>query len=85
MSTTESQSQTQDEKKTEEVSIFVNNKAVSVPKHTTGAEIKSRAKVPASFELFRIKGKKEIPVGNDERVTVHEDERFIASPSLDPS
>jgi hypothetical protein len=85
MSTTESHSQSHDEKKTEEVSILVNNKAVSVPKHTTGAEIKSRAKVLASFQLFRVKGKKEIPVGDDEKVTVHEDERFIASPSLDPS
>jgi hypothetical protein len=72
-------------KKTDEVSIQVNNKAVSVPKHTTGAEIKSRAGVPATFQLFRVEGRSEHPVGDDDKVTVHEDERFVASPSLDPS
>lgn len=84
MSTTESQSK-DGEKKTEQVSIVVNNKSVSVPKHTTGAGIKSAAGVPATFELFRIKEKKEIPVTDEEKVTVHEGEKFIASPSLDPS
>lgn len=82
MSATEQQSQA---KKTDEVGILVNNKAVSVPKHTTGAEIKSRAGVPATFELFEVKGKKEEPVGDDDKVTVKEGDRFIASPSLDPS
>jgi hypothetical protein len=82
MSTTESKGE---EEKTEQVSIFVNNKSVSVAKHTTGAGIKSAAGVPATFELFRIKEKKEIPVGNEEKVAVHEAEKFTASPSLDPS
>jgi hypothetical protein len=81
LSTTE----TKAEAKTDEVSIQVNNKAVSVPKHTTGAEIKSRAGVPATFQLFRVEGKSEHPVADDDKVTVHEDERFVASPSLDPS
>jgi hypothetical protein len=84
MSTTESQSQ-EEEKKIEQISIFVNNKPVSVEKHTTGAGIKSAAKVTATFELFRVAGKKEIPVTDEEKVTVHEGERFVASPSLDPS
>ncbi|MDQ5819909.1 MAG: hypothetical protein M3540_00515 [Actinomycetota bacterium] len=82
MSTTEKQSQ---EKKSDEVSILVNNKAVTVPKHTTGAEIKSRAGVPATFQLFEVKGKKEEPVGDDDKVTARQGDRFIASPSLDPS
>jgi hypothetical protein len=82
VSTTETRTE---EKKTDEVSIEVNNKPVSVPKHTTGAEIKSRAGVPATFELFRVDGKQEHPVADDEKVTVHENERFVASPSLDPS
>ena len=84
MSTTESQSK-DGEKKTEQVSIVVNNKSVSVAKHTTGAGIKSAAGVPATFELFRIREKKEIPVTDEEKVTVHEGEKFTASPSLDPS
>ena len=82
MSTTEKQGQ---EKKSDEVSILVNNKAVTVPKHTTGAEIKSRAGVPATFQLFEVKGKKEEPVGDDDKVTAKKGDRFIASPSLDPS
>ena len=77
--------QSHDETKTEEVSIFVNNAAVSVPKHTSGAEIKSRASVPATFQLFRVAGKKEHRVEDSDRVTVHENERFVASPSLDSS
>lgn len=83
MSATESHSK--DGEKTEEVSIVVNNKPVSVPKHTTGAGIKSAAGVPATFELFRIKDKKEIPVADEDKVTVHEGDKFTASPSLDPS
>ena len=82
MSTTETKAE---EKETEQVSIQVNNKPVFVPKHTTGAEIKSRAGVPATFQLFRVEGKSEHPVADDDQVTVHEDERFVASPSLDPS
>jgi hypothetical protein len=73
------------EKETEQVSIFVNNKPVTVTKHTTGAGIKSAAGVPATFELFRIKDKNEIPVGDEDKVTVHEGDKFTASPSLDPS
>jgi hypothetical protein len=83
MSATENE--TQAEKKTDEVSIEVNNKPVTVPKHTTGREIKSRAKVPDTFQLFRVDGKTEHPIGDDEQVSVHEDQRFVASPSLDPS
>lgn len=82
MNTTETQAT---DAKTDEVSILVNNKAVSVPKHTTGAEIKSRAGVPATFQLFRIEGKSEHPVADEEKVTAKEGERFVASPSLDPS
>ena len=78
-------SQRTDEKETEQVSIIVNNKPVTVTKHTTGAGIKSAAGVPTTFELFRIAGKKEIPVTDEEKVTVHEGEKFTASPSLDPS
>jgi hypothetical protein len=84
MTTAESESKDEKEK-TEQVSIIVNNKSVSVAKHTTGAGIKSTAGVPATFELFHIKEKKEISVGDDEKLTVKEGEKFTASPSLDPS
>jgi hypothetical protein len=83
MSATEKQNEHQ--QRIEEISIEVNNKPVDVPKHTTGAEIKSRAGVPATFQLFRVEGKTEHPVDDDDKVTVHEGERFVASPSLDPS
>jgi hypothetical protein len=79
------QGHTPDEKKGEEVTISVNNKDVAVPKHTTGAEIKSRAKVPATFELFSVEKNEEKPVDDDKKLTVKEGDRFIASPSLDPS
>lgn len=70
---------------TKPVEVFVNNKPVTVPKHTTGAEIKALAGVSADFQLFRIAGDTEHPVDDDKRITVHEGERFIASPTLDPS
>jgi hypothetical protein len=68
-----------------DIDVVVNNKPVRVPKHTTGAEVKVRAGVPSSYQLFRIDGKSEHEVRDDERITVHRDERFVASPTLDPS
>jgi hypothetical protein len=67
------------------VEILVNTKPVQVASEVTGAEIKAAAKVPADFKLFRVKGHKEIPVGDDERLHVHHHEKFIASPTLDPA
>jgi Multiubiquitin len=73
------------ETKTETVEIDVNNKPVIVPKKTTGAEIKEKAGVAADFQLFRIAGKTEHPVGDEDEITVHKGQRFVASPTLDPS
>jgi hypothetical protein len=67
------------------VAIIVNNRSVEVPHKTTGAEIKALAGVPADFELFRIEGDQEKPIADKEELTVHPDERFIASPVLQPS
>lgn len=67
------------------VSITVNNREVQVPRDTTGAAIKAAAGVPADFELFRVQGSREIKVGDGQRVRVRPGERFIASPTLDPS
>ena len=69
----------------QEVRILVNNKEVLVPKVTTGTGIKEAAGVPADYQVFRIKGHEEIPVGNDERIEVHEHERFAATPSIEPA
>lgn len=67
------------------VEILVNTKPVKVPSEVTGAEIKSAAKVPADFRLFRVQGHQEIPVGDEELLRVHHHEKFIASPTLDPA
>jgi hypothetical protein len=67
------------------VEILVNNKEVSVPKKTTGAEIKANAGVDPAFQLFRVEGKTEHEVGNDEEIHVHEGQHFVATPTLDPS
>lgn len=68
-----------------EVEITVNNKPVTVPKHTTGAQIKELAGVPADFQLFVVHGDHEDEIADDEQVTVHAKQRFIASSTLDPS
>src|SRR4051794_21268841 len=72
-------------KPTRTVEILVNTKPVQVSSEVTGAEIKAAAKVPADFRLFRVEGHQEIPVGNDELLHVHQHEKFIASPTLDPA
>jgi hypothetical protein len=68
-----------------EVQVFVNNKPVVVPHETTGREIKSLAGVPSDFQLFRVHGNQEDPIGDEEKIEAHQGERFIASPTLDPS
>ncbi len=71
--------------KVHQVEITVNNKSVTVPQETNGAEIKRLADVPADFELFLVKHDEEIQVKDDEAIKVHEKERFTASSTLDPS
>jgi len=68
-----------------EVEITVNNKRVTVPKHTTGSEIKRLANMPADFQLFVVRGDHEVEIADDENVKVHPKDRFIASSTLDPS
>lgn len=67
-----------------EVEILVNHRAVTVPRETTGAEIKRLAGVPADFELFVVRGDEDIQVKDDE-IKVHPQQRFTASSTLDPS
>jgi hypothetical protein len=67
------------------VEIRVGRKTVKVPSHTTGAEIKAAAGVDPTFALFKIEGRDEIEIGDDEKITVCDGDRFTATPSLDPS
>jgi hypothetical protein len=65
------------------VTIKVNNRDVELAdRDVTGAEIKDAAKVPLTFKLFGPKGDE---VDNDERVRVHEHERFTAISGQDVS
>jgi hypothetical protein len=67
------------------VEIVVNKERVIVPREVTGKEIKAAARVDPAFNLYGIQGDHEDPVADDQRITVHEGERFIATPKLDPS
>jgi len=67
------------------VEILVNSKAVTVPHTVTGAGILAAAGVPPDFKLFRVEGRKEIPIPLDQTIHVHHHEKFIASPTLDPA
>jgi len=68
-----------------EVEIIVNKRPVSVPARTTGAAIKAKAGLPADDQLFRIEGSREIEVGDDEPIEVHQGERFVATPPIEPA
>ncbi len=65
-----------------EITIYVNNQPFETAEHSlTGTQIKALARIPPDYELFRVEGDKSIPVGNDERVRLHENEQFRAIPS----
>ena len=65
------------------VSIKVNNREVTVPdRDVTGGQIKQAADVPATFKLFGPKGDE---IANDQRLRVHNNERFTAISGQDVS
>ena len=68
-----------------DVQVTVNSKPVSVPMQTTGSAIKSRAGVDPNWQLFRIQGDHEVEVGDDEPVHATPNEKFIATPVLEPA
>lgn len=68
-----------------EVEILVNKRPVLVPARTSGAAIKAAASVPADDELFRIEGHEEIKIGDTQPIEVHADERFVATPPIEPA
>jgi Multiubiquitin len=67
------------------VEILVNKRPVTVPARTTGAAIKAAADVPADDELFRVVGDHEVKVGDDQVIEVHDGERFVATPPIEPA
>ena len=70
------------ENKNHEITIYVNNQPFkTAERELTGAQIKALASIPPEYELFRVEGQQSIPVGNDERVHLHENEHFRAIPS----
>jgi hypothetical protein len=63
------------------ITILVNDKPVSFNSDTvTGSEIKAKAGVPPDSILYELRGEERIPVGDNERVRIHEHERFLATP-----
>lgn len=73
------------------VSIVVNEKPVSLPDHkATGKQIKQAAieqgvAIKIEFNLFRLTGHAQHPVGDTETVTLHDGERFRAVAADDNS
>jgi hypothetical protein len=71
-----------DEREKHEITIFVNNQPHKTTQHElNGAQIKALGGLPPEYELFKVQGQNSIPVGNDERVHLHENEHFRAIPS----
>lgn len=67
------------------VEIEVNYRRVRVPERVTGAAIKVAAHIDPTFDLYRIEGDDEIPVGNDEEIEVRHGAKFVATPGLEPA
>lgn len=67
------------------VTVFVNNREIVLPdKEQTGAEIKAAADIPLDFQLYIEHGNLD-PVDNNERIKVHQKERFRAVSGQDVS
>lgn len=78
--------ETTTEKPAKTVTVFVNNREVVLPdKEATGAEIKTAADIPLDFKLYVEHGNNLDPVDNNERIRVHQKERFRAVSGQDVS
>ena len=63
------------------ITILVNDKPVSFNTElVTGAEIKTKAGVPSNYVLSEKRGEELIPIGDNEQIKIHKDERFVATP-----
>ena len=70
-----------DDKKPEKITIFVNDRPIVFDiKEVTGSQIKSKASVPSDSILYELRGENRIPVGNDETIKLHENEKFLDVP-----
>jgi hypothetical protein len=70
-----------EDKGKKEITFFVNNEPVKTTEHElTGAAIKQLAHVPADYQLFEVQGKESVPIGNDQKVHIHEKLHFRAIP-----
>jgi hypothetical protein len=62
--------------------IFVNNVEFHTPEHVlTGLQIKQLAGVPADYEMFEVKGETSVPIANEDKVQLHQQEHFRAIPA----
>lgn len=62
--------------------IFVNNKPIETTEQKlTGSQIKELGQVPADYELFEVKGDHTVPVGNEQKVEIHNNQHFRAIPA----
>lgn len=74
------------ERPTQTMTVFVNNREVVLPdEEDTGAEIKTAAQIPLDFHLYIEHGSNLDPVDNNERIKVHQKERFRAVSGQDVS
>lgn len=65
------------------VRISVNNKPVELPTaETTGGQIKKAAGIPSDFKLYDEKGEE---ISDDERIKIHNKQRFTAISGQDVS
>jgi hypothetical protein len=65
------------------IRIKVDEEVVVVHHRTrTGAEIKALAHRPLGNTLYRLHGNQRIKIGNDETVSLHEDECFVTMPPI---
>ena len=63
------------------ITIFVNDKPVEFEtRKVTGLEIKTKAGVPVDSTLFELRGANRVPIGDNEQIEIHEDERFLDVP-----
>ena len=63
------------------ITITVNDTHVTFDSDmVTGSQIKSKAGVPSDSTLYKLQGENRIPIGDNEQVRIHENERFLAVP-----
>ena len=69
------------ETETRTITIFVNDKPLQFTSNSvTGSEIKSKAGVPSDSILYELRGENRVPIGDNEQIRIHENERFLDVP-----